>query len=115
MTETLKVVEVLAVPEDECAETAPERREAVILQPGQRHHAEIEPAISVRPSPLHQLDEEVFHHSARRLLGEISHEVQRELFAAFRRPDVGKRDHAPIPSDDAGWKQGEVALVEVAQ
>src|SRR5262245_13951117 len=46
VAQALEVVEVLAVAEDQGAETAPQRRDRPCLQACQGRHAEIEPLIS---------------------------------------------------------------------
>ncbi len=67
--QTLEVIEVLAVAEDEVADAVPGGGERMGLETRQRRHAEVEPAVALRASPQHQLDEQVVHGAARRLPG----------------------------------------------
>jgi hypothetical protein len=106
---------VLAVPKDEGAEPTPQGRQAAILEPAKGTIPRLNQRYFLGPAPLHQLGEEVFHHTARSLFRQIAHQVEAQLLAAGRGPDVRERDDSRPTSNDDSRKQREVSLVEAPE
>src|SRR5206468_1028344 len=105
--QSLEVIEVLAVAEDEVADPVPRGREWMRVETRQRRHAEVEGAIARLPPPQHELDEQEVHAAARRVRVE-AHEVHRELGLRAGGPQVRERRGSA-----AGAHQGERELPQV--
>ena len=65
------------------------------LKPGERRHAQIEPAVALLFTPQHGLDEQKVHHAAGRV-GDMPHQIDRQLIALATLPDIGKGDDAAL-------------------
>jgi len=83
-------------------------------QPGQRRHAQREPGIAALASPQEQLDEQEVHRALRRI-GQVSHQVDRQLMARRCVPQVGEGHDAAFHFHQRHRETCQVGWIEAAQ
>src|ERR1044072_658830 len=81
--QALEIIKLLPVTVDQRADLMPERGEGVALQPRERRHAEIEPAVTLLLRPEHEFEEQEFHRPDRRI-GGVAHQVDADLLLALQ-------------------------------